>query len=126
MSGRVERLVSAAILRRGVVESRGLRSHAEIRRALGDENPYEHTQGDVEGFLTSGKHFVSRQQARLVGVASGQLSPMWRECHRDVLSSDIDWNAGQGPSPVEALPEGATRQQRRAAERASRKTHGAA
>jgi hypothetical protein len=85
-----ERLVSAAIIRNDNCEG-GFRSHAEIRRALGDENPYDSKPGDQEGFLTSKARFVSRRAAVSVGLASGQLPRMWEGCGRELLSSDIDW-----------------------------------
>lgn len=86
-----ERLVAAAIIRDGVVESRGFKSHWQIRAALGDEDPTENFRGDPEGFLTSAGRFVTRDEARAVGVVSGQLSPMWKTAVRPLLSSDIDW-----------------------------------
>ena len=84
-----EKLVAVAIIRDGVTESRGFKSHWQVRAALGDENPQIHHDGDEEGFLTSTGRFVNRGQARDVGIASGQLSPMWKNATRPVLSSDI-------------------------------------
>lgn len=89
----VERLASVAIQRGDTVESRGFKSHWELRAALGDENPQSPLPDDVSGFLTSTGRFVSRCEARDIGVASGQLSPSWARVERDLLSSDINWGA---------------------------------
>lgn len=85
-----ERLVFAAIRRDGVVHT-GERSHSMIRDRLGDEDPYRPTCGDEDGFHTSGGRFVSREEAKIVGEASGQTRPQRRE----LLSSDIIWDAGR-------------------------------
>lgn len=93
-----ERLVGAAIMRDGKLHS-GFREHWRIRAAIGDEDPSRKNPDDQEGFLaapervgTEGR-FVSRQEARIIGVNSGQLNPMWLHATRDVLSSDINWDA---------------------------------
>lgn len=85
-----ERLASVAIERDGKVHD-GLKSHYELRCSLGDENPAKSGPMDNEGFMTSRGRFVSREEARLVGVASGQLSPGWAQAGRKLLSSDINW-----------------------------------
>lgn len=82
-----ERLVAAALIRDGVTESRGFKSHREIRAALGDEDPAQSNPADKEGFLTSKGRFVDRSEAMLVGDLAGQCSPMLRP----LLSSDIRW-----------------------------------
>lgn len=81
----VERLVSVAI-KRGDEIHKGFKSHAELRRSLGDENPYENTPGDLCGFWTSHDRFLLRHQANRVGAAAGQCQLMGRE----FLSSDVD------------------------------------
>lgn len=83
---KVERLVACAIIRDGVTHSYGFRSHAEIRRRLGDSDPYKSQRSDREGFITSNDRFVSRQEAKVIGVESGQCSDMSRE----LLSSDVN------------------------------------
>ncbi len=88
---KVTRLVAAAIIRDGVVESRGFKSHYLIRAALGDKDPSQKHPGDVEGFLTSEEKFVTREEALAIGIASGQLSIRYVGLQRDLLSSDIDW-----------------------------------
>ena len=84
-----ERLVAAMIERSGRRFSWGFRSHAEIRRKLGDADPYTSTAGDVEGFVTDKDRFLSRRGAMIVGEQAGQCQPMVR----DLLSSDINWDA---------------------------------
>jgi hypothetical protein len=85
-----ERLIEAAIRRDSQIHA-GFKSHAEIRRALGDEDPYMSRRSDQEGFLTNSGRFISRDEAVIVGLASGQLPPMWEDCSRMLLSSDIRW-----------------------------------
>ena len=82
-----ERLVAAALIRDGVTESRGFKEHWRIRAALGDADPYQKDPADEYGFMTSAGRFVDREEAKMVGDASGQCQPM----HRELLSSDIDW-----------------------------------
>jgi hypothetical protein len=83
----IERLVAAALIRDGAVESRGFKEHWRIRAALGDANPYDKNPADEHGFLTSTGRFVSRREAMKIGAAAGQCVIMGRE----LLSSDIDW-----------------------------------
>ncbi len=85
-----EKLKAAAIERNGKVWT-GARSHWEIRMSLGDDDPRMSAPGDVEGFVTTSGRFIDRNEARQIGVASGQLSPMWRDAARKLLSSDINW-----------------------------------
>lgn len=85
-----ERLVSVAIQRDGKTHD-GLRSHYELRVALGDVNPVSSNLNDVEGFMTSKGRFVDRDEARDIGVAAGQLHESWRKAGRKLLSSDINW-----------------------------------
>lgn len=80
------RLISCAIMRENILH-KGFKSHAELRRSLGDENPYQHTKGDREGFYTSDNRFVGRHEAMIVGQRAGQCQYMERE----LLSSDINW-----------------------------------
>lgn len=82
-----ERLAACAIKRDGVVESRGFKEHWKIRAALGDNPSHVSKPGDEEGFLTDKGRFVSRVEAREIGINSGQ-------CHEGggrLLSSEIDW-----------------------------------
>lgn len=81
-----ERLIEAAIVRNSHCHA-GFRSHAEIRKALGDEDPYTSKSTDIEGFMTSKARFVRRVEAKDIGIAAGQVRPMDRE----LLSSDINW-----------------------------------
>lgn len=84
------RLVECAIQREGVQHS-GFRSHYELRRNLGWANPEKGQPGDVEGFVDSTGNFLSREQARYVAIAAGQLSSQWTEVRRPLLSSDLSW-----------------------------------
>lgn len=81
-----ERLVACAIIRNGETHSYGVKSHADIRRELKDENPYISTVGDEEGFMTSTDRFVGRYEANVIGAKAGQCVRM----DRKFLSSDID------------------------------------
>lgn len=86
-----EKLVAAAIIRNGKIESNGLKAHWRIRLVLGDENPTRSQLTDQEGFLTSTGRFVDRYEARRVGVESGQLSPKWETNEHPLFSVDVDW-----------------------------------
>lgn len=88
-----ERLTAAAIQRSGEVLHRGFKSHWQLRAALdpNDPDPRHGKPGDIDGFVTSTGRFVTRREARDVGVASGQLHKSWRTAQRDLLSSDINW-----------------------------------
>jgi hypothetical protein len=81
-----ERLTDVAIIRDGEVYFGG-KSHAQIRAKIGDDNIYASKPGDVEGFMTSARRFVDRNEAKLIGERAGQCRPM----ARTLLSSDIDW-----------------------------------
>lgn len=81
-----ERLVSCAIKRNDVVHSYGFKSHADIRRKLGDDDYYASKAEDEEGFLTSNERFVSREEANKIGFLAGQCQSMSRK----FLSSDVD------------------------------------
>jgi len=85
-SSPLERLVACAIVRGGNTYSYGFKSHADIRRELGDKNPYTSTVGDREGFLTSTDRFVGRYEANKIGAKAGQCVRM----ERQFLSSDVD------------------------------------
>ncbi len=80
-----EHLVSVALMRAGKLEH-GHKSHAELRRALGDADPYVSSPGDREGFYTSAGRFVTRAEAQDVAVRSGQLR---QRMGRELLSSDV-------------------------------------
>lgn len=84
----IERITAVAIIRGGEVHSRGFKSHAQLRAALGDEQPYQDIArpNDQEGFLTSAGRFVNRREAVQVAQASGQC----RGRIGELLSSDID------------------------------------
>jgi hypothetical protein len=83
----VERLKCAAIVRDGKVHD-GLRSHYELRSAMGDPMPQTSNLNDTEGFLTTSGRFVTREEAQDVALAAGQIRSAPR---RQLLSSDIDW-----------------------------------
>lgn len=84
-----ERLVSCVIIRDGEVRSMGLRSHGEIRAALGDNDPYkvDRRPTDQEGFLSSTGRFLDRREAVTVAQAAGQCNGRVGE----LLSSDVSW-----------------------------------
>lgn len=88
-----ERLKWCALLRDGTWRA-GFFSHGELRRSLRDGRP-EDEPGDVCGFMTTANRFVTRPMARKIAIASGQLGDMWRTAEREVLSSDINWEAGK-------------------------------
>lgn len=86
------RLTSCGIIRDGVTHGMGIpyfRSHANLRSSLGDKNPYVSNLNDEEGFVTDTKEFVSRDEAMLIAVESGQLS---QAQGRKLLSSDLNWD----------------------------------
>ena len=82
-----ERLVSCAIIRAGETHT-GFQSHADIRRKLGDEDPYKANPGDSEGFMTDSGRFVGRGLAQAIGMASGQVT---MNAVR-LLSSEVIWD----------------------------------
>lgn len=104
-----ERLISCALIRDGETHGRGFKEHWQIRAALGDERPEQKRATDEYGFLTSEGRFVTRAEAQIVGEQSGQCSPQRRE----LLSSDVNWDAGLDRPKAPEL----SRQQRRAADR---------
>lgn len=83
------RLVSVAIMRDGTLH-KGFKSHAELRRSLGDKDPYKSTPGDEEGFYTSDEQFVPRHRAKYIAADAGQARPEIARMGREFLSSDID------------------------------------
>lgn len=83
----VERLKCAAVLRNGKVHD-GLRSHYELRNALGDPSPQTSNPNDIEGFLTTTGRFVNRNEAQDVAIAASQIRSV---IGRPLLSSDINW-----------------------------------
>lgn len=82
----MEHLVECAIERDGVI-SHGFQSHAELRRSLGDEDPYAKNPVGLHGFWTSEGRFVTRREGNRIASNAGQCPIM----QRDMLSSDIDW-----------------------------------
>jgi len=90
-----ERLTGVGIRRAGEIYGLGSRftSHWQLRAAMGDTDPQHRTRGDIEGFITSSGRFVTREEAKPIGVASGQLSPAWSGVGRELLSSDINWSS---------------------------------
>lgn len=87
-----EKLTTCAIKRDGVIHVGTRSGHWEIRERLGDSDPMKHRHGDEEGFVTNDSlRFVDREEAREIGLESGQLGSMWRDGARKLLSSDIDW-----------------------------------
>lgn len=112
MSRHAERLVSAAIVRLGETHH-GHRSHADVRRALGDTDPYIPKGADLEGFYTSENRFVTRRQAVPIAIGAGQISSSWKGVSRELLSSDINWKIAE--------PEKESRQVQRAKKRAKAK-----
>jgi hypothetical protein len=106
----IERLISCALIRDGEVHSRGFKEHWSIRAALGDADPYQKQPTDEYGFLTSEGRFVDREEGKIVAEGAGQVSPGMR---RELLSSDVNWDAGLDRPKPPAM----SRQQRRATER---------
>lgn len=84
------RLVECAIRADGYLH-RGFRSHYELRRSMGRADPMHGLPGDEEGFADSNGEFLSRDQARYVAIAAGQVSSQWSEIRRPLLSSDLRW-----------------------------------
>ena len=87
-----ERLIEVAIKRDGNTHH-GARSHWELRHRLGDKNPGQPQEGDESGFWTNYEQFVTRSQAVEIGVKAGQLSDRWLDAGRELLSSDVNWDA---------------------------------
>lgn len=86
----VERLHGVAIKGpdgRAMAMARG--SHSDLRRQY---NIVEHDTDFEHGFMTDASRFVTRNEARIIAVASGQLGPQWAKAGREVLSSDVDWD----------------------------------
>lgn len=88
-----ERLKCCAIVRDTVLRQ-GYTAHWQLRQDIDFSKP-DARPGDVEGFMTTHDRFVTRREAVVVGVASGQLSAHWKTATRDLLSSDINWNEGR-------------------------------
>lgn len=84
------RLVECGIRREGVLHT-GHRSHYDLRRSLGWPTPEHGLPTDQEGFVDSTGRFLSREDARYVAIAAGQLSSQWSEVRRPLLSSDLSW-----------------------------------
>lgn len=79
----VETLVACALIDENGEVKHGFKSHAELR-GWERANP-AHTYG----FWTSKDRFVSRSEAVIVGVESGQLSRDWLTVRRELLSADV-------------------------------------
>lgn len=90
-TGGQECLVGCAVERDGDIHGREAhhRSHSEVRRDLGDENPYNERPGDVCGFLTSKGRFVGRREGSVIAVLAGQAPPMYEDTQ--IMSCDIVW-----------------------------------
>ncbi len=85
-----ERIIGCA-LRRGdniLGTENQFKSHSEIRRALGDDNPYQENPNDIAFFFTSKHRVVGRVEASVIAVDAGQA--MQSQRGRNILSSDID------------------------------------
>lgn len=82
-----ERLVCCAIERDGTTHGGGYRTHADLRRALGDSNPYQPRVTDRMGYLTSTGRFVGRIEAAEIARLAGQTASQSIE----LLSCDVDW-----------------------------------
>lgn len=78
----------------GEMQALGVKSHWELRERLGDADPVKNYDGHTEGFVDDGGRFLTRKMAVAVGIAAGQLTPDWATVRRELLSSDIDWEAG--------------------------------
>lgn len=94
-----------------------MKSHSEVARDPNQERlqsvaisymlPKNGTHGELrvaidgarvlvcEGFSTTHGRFVNRTEAVAVGLAAGQLSPMWKAAQRNLLSSDVNWEGGK-------------------------------
>lgn len=83
-----ERLIAAAIRRDGTVYSGSARTHADVRRQIGDDDIYLSKRGDTEGFFTSAGRFVDRATARMIAIDAGQIPASFS---RELLSSDVNW-----------------------------------
>lgn len=86
-----EYLTGCALRRGGVMHGdlRVFHSHSEIRRALGDADPYKENPNDESGFMTNKGRFVGRIEASTIAVLAGQAAPMYDG--RKILSGDITW-----------------------------------
>lgn len=84
----IERLYACSIRRNGAVHV-GFRSHADLRRSLGDANPYVSNLNDEEGFASTEREFIERDEAMLVALECGQISSAMS---RRMLSSDLTWD----------------------------------
>ncbi len=85
--GRINRMT-------GEVQKLGVKSHWELREQLGDPSPEKNYDQHVEGFIDSEGNFLTRREAVAVGIAAGQLTADWATVRRELLSSDINWDAG--------------------------------
>ena len=83
------RLVCCAFMRDGELHQ-GFQSHSELRRSLGDANPYESNPKDTYGFMTSEGEFVNRYRASFIAAEAGRAHASVAGMGRDFLSSDID------------------------------------
>ena len=84
--------LTGCVIRRGGVlhgDLRVFRSHSEIRRSLGDEDPYTERPGDEHLFVTNRGRLIGRIEGSTVAVLAEQAAPMYEG--RAILSSDITW-----------------------------------
>jgi len=84
-----EKIVECALIDRDGETHHGFKSHTDLRAHLCRKDPYSADPSDQYGFWTSAGRFVSRAGAKVIGVASGQLTPEWLTVQRELLSSDI-------------------------------------
>lgn len=84
-----EMIVSCALIDAQGQTHKGFKSHSDLRASLGRAQPYTADVTDTYGFWTSSDRFVTRDEAKEIGVASGQLTKQWLTVRRDLLSSDI-------------------------------------
>jgi hypothetical protein len=87
----VERLVSSAIKHANGAITHGAKTHTEVREKAGYEHVNFSKYNDIEGFWTSRERFVNRNEAKKIGIASGQVAA-WRAGDNSLLqSSAIRW-----------------------------------
>lgn len=87
-----EYLVGCYVERQGMVFgdlATAYRTHSDVRRKIGDANPYEETPGDICGYITSEGRMVGRREGSTIAVLAGQAAPMYDGT--DILSCDIAW-----------------------------------
>lgn len=88
IDAKAEKLVAVAFMRDGETYH-GWKSHSDLRRSIGDQDPYRPQPQDIAGFWTDRDRFVTRREAVPIAVAAGQISKDWLNVHRELLSSDV-------------------------------------